>query len=157
MGALRGTLTYARFFVTGEVPADLAGATLKRIRAAASQPLVNAHLRDAEAALLERKGLERLGKKARADLKLFVTKKLRRQLLPVTKSIDFVWNVNTGVARYFSQSSKLHLLVQDLFERTFRLKLVPESPGTAAERSGLDPRTEKLWEALRPTSLGEAP
>ena len=35
MGALRGSLTYARFFVTGEVPADLAGATQKRIRAAA--------------------------------------------------------------------------------------------------------------------------
>jgi len=206
LGALRGTLTYARFFVTGEVPADLAGATMKRIRAAASQPLVpdedvnerhgwcsiedpmdtdldhekiffneyvclglridrwvvpkpllNAHLRDAEAALLERKGLERLGRKARADLKLFVLKKLRRQLMPATKSIDLVWNVNTGVARFFSQSGKIHLLVQELFEKTFRLKLVPESPGTAAERRGLDARAEKLWEALEPTSLAEAP
>ena len=206
MGALRGSLTYARFFVTGEVPADLAGATQKRIRAAASQPLVpdedvnerhgwcsiedpmdtdldhekvffneyvclglridrwvvpkpllNAHLRDAEAALLERKGLERLGRKAKADLKLFVLKKLRRQLFPVTKSVDFVWNVNTGVARFFSQSAKIHLLVQELFEKTFRLKLVPESPGTAAERRGLDARAEKIWDAIEATSLAEAP
>jgi recombination associated protein RdgC len=205
MGALRGSLTYARFFVTGDVPADLAGATTKRIRAAASQPLVpdedvserhgwcsiedpmdtdldhekvffneyvclglridrwavpkpllNAHLRDAEAAVLQKKGLEKLGRKAKADLKLFVLKKLRRQLVPVTKTVDFVWNVNSGVARFFSQSQKIHLLVQELFEKTFKLKLVPESPGTAAERRGLDARAEKVWEALEPTSLAES-
>ncbi len=206
MTALRGSLTYARFFVTGDVPQDLAGASQKRIRAAASQPLVadedvnerhgwcsiedpmdtdldhekvffneyvclglridrwvvpkpllNAHLRDAEAALLEKKGLEKLGRKAKADLKLFVLKKLRKNLLPVTKSVDFVWNVNTGVARFFSQSAKIHLLVQELFEKTFRLKLVPESPGTAAERRGLDARAEKVWDTLQPTNLAEAP
>lgn len=205
MGALRGTLTFSRFFVTGDVPGDLAGATMKRIRASACQPLVpeedanehhgwcsiedsmdtdlghekvffneyvclglridrwmvpkpllNAHLRDAEAALLEKKGLERLGRKARADLKLMVLKKLRRQLMPSTKSIDFVWNVQTGVARFFSQSPKLHLLAQELFEKTFRLSLVPESPGTAAERRGLDQRAQKFWEAAEPTLLARA-
>ena len=206
MGALRGSLTYARFFVTGDVPSDLAGASTKRIRANASQPLnpdedvserhgwcsiedpmdtdldhekvffneylclglrvdrwavpkplLNAHLRDAEAALLQKKGLEKLGRKAKADLKLFVLKKLRRQLVPVTKTVDLVWNVNTGVARFFSQSQKIHLLVQELFEKTFKLKLVPESPGTAAERRGLDARAEKIWEDLEPTTLAEAP
>lgn len=119
------------------------------------KPLLNAHLRDAEAALLEKKGLEKLGKKARADLKLFVLKKLRRQLMPSTKSIDLVWNVNSGVARFFSQSPKIHLLVQELFEKTFRLALVPESPGTAAERRGLDARAQKFWEAIDPTVLAE--
>ena len=202
MSALRGTLTYSRFFVDGDMPADLAGASMKRIRASAAQPLnpdedvserhgwcsiedpmttdldhelvffneyvclglridrwvvpkpmLNAHLRDAEAALLERKGLERLGKKAKAELKLFVLKKLRRQLMPSTKSIDLVWNVQSGVARFFSQSERMHLLVQELFEKSFRLRLVPESPGTAAERRGLDARQQKFWEALTPFSL----
>jgi len=202
LSALRGSLSYTRFFVAGDVPGDLPGASMKRIRANASQPLVadedvnerhgwcsledpmdtdldhekvffneylclglridrwvvpkpmlNAHLRDAEAALLEKKGLERLGKKARADLKLFVLKKLRRQLMPVTKSIDLVWNVQTGVARFFSQSPRMHLLAEELFEKTFKLKLVPESPGTAAERRGLDAHATKLWEALEPTTL----
>jgi recombination associated protein RdgC len=202
LGALRGNLTYSRFFIAGDVPDDLAGVSMRRIRASASQPLVpeedvnerhgwcsiedpmdveldhekvffneyvclglridrwvvpkpllNAHLRDAEAALLQRKGLERLGKKARAELKLFVLKKLRRNLIPATKSIELVWNSGTGVARFFSQSPRVHLLVQELFEKTFRLKLVPESPGTAAERRGLDARAEKRWEALLPTSL----
>ena len=205
LGALRGSLTFSRFFVVGELPADLPGASMKRLRASASQPLVpdedvnerhgwcsiedpmdtdlghekvffneyvclglrvdrwvvpkpllNAHLREAEATLLEKKGLERLGKKARADLKLFVLKKLRRQLMPSTKTVDLVWNVQTGVARFFSQSPRVHLLVQELFEKTFRLKLVPESPGTAAERRGLDARAQKLWEDLEPTTLATA-
>lgn len=205
MGALRGSLTYSRFFVTGDLPADLAGATLKRVRANAAQPLnpdedvserhgwasiedpmdtdldhekvffneyvclglridrwvvpkplLNAHLREAEETLLQKKGLERLGRKAKADLKLFVLKRLRRQLMPSTKSIDLVWNVQTGVARFFSQSAKLHLLAQELFEKTFRLKLVPESPGTAAERAGLDARAQKIWEQLEPTTLARA-
>jgi hypothetical protein len=206
LGALRGTLTYSRFFVVGDMPADLAGSSMKRLRASAAQPLdpnedvterhgwasiedpmnadlgheavffneyvclglridrwvvpkpmLNAHLRDAEAALLEKKGLEKLGRKAKADLKLFVLKKLRRQLMPTTKSIDFVWNVQTGVARFFSQSARMHLLVQELFEKTFRLKLVPESPGTAAERRGLDPKQEKHWDAIEETTLAMAP
>lgn len=202
MGAIRGSLTYSRFFIAGDLPDDLPGASLRRIRASAAQdlnpdedvsekhgwcsiedpmvtdlghenvffneyvclglridrwvvpkPLLNAHLRDAEAALLERKGLERLGRKARADLKLFVLKKLRRQLMPSIKSIDLVWNTNTGVARFFSQSARIHLLVQELFEKTFRLKLVPESPGTLAERRGLDSRARAYWDKLEPTTL----
>ncbi|MEP7126589.1 MAG: hypothetical protein ABJE95_37000, partial [Byssovorax sp.] len=40
MSALRGSLTFSRFFVDGDVPGDLASATLKRIRASAAQPLV---------------------------------------------------------------------------------------------------------------------
>lgn len=204
LGALRGSLTYSRFFVTGEVPEDLPAATMKRVRASAflpltpdddeaqhhgwcsledpmetdldhehvfcddyvclglridtwvvPKPLLLSHLRAAEAALLEKKGLEKLGRKARSDLKLFVLKKLRRQLVPSTKAIDLVWNVRSGVARFFSQSPRNHLLVQELFEKTFRLSLVPESPGTAAERFGMDERADKLWTGLEPTSLAE--
>jgi hypothetical protein len=205
LGALRGSLTYSRFFVVGDLPDDLAGASMKRIRAGASQPLnpdedvserhgwcaiedpmdtdlghekvffneylclglridrwvvpkplLNAHLRDAEEQLLQKKGLERLGKKAKADLKLFVLKRLRRQLMPVIKSVDFVWNVNTGVARFFSQSARIHLLVQELFEKTFRLRLVPESPGTAAFRKALGQKAEARFDALAPTTLARA-
>lgn len=206
MGILRGSLTYSRFFVAGDVPDDIAGASLKRIRANAfrdlvpeedeasrhgwasvqdpmdvdldhekvfwneylslgmridtwvvPKPLLQAHLRTAEAALLEKKGLERIGKKAKAELKLMVLRKLRRQLVPSTKSVDLIWNTRTHVALFFSQSQRVHLLVQELFEKTFNLRLVPESPGTAAERWGFDPRLEKVWENLEPTILGEAP
>jgi len=117
------------------------------------KPLLTAHLRTAEAALLEKKGLPSIGRKAKAELKLMVLRKLRRQLVPSTKSIDFIWNTRTHVARFFSQSPRIHLLVQELFEKTFGLRLVPESPGTAAERWGFDARLEKLWDNLEPTVL----
>lgn len=204
MGVLRGSLTFSRFFVAGDIPDDLAGATLKRIRANAfrdlvpeedensrhgwcslqdpmdvdldhekvfwneylslgmridtwvvPKPLLAAHLRAAEQQLIERKGLERIGKKARAELKLMVLRKLRRQLVPSTKSIDLVWNTRTHVALFFSQSQRVHLLVQELFEKTFGLRLVPETPGTAADRWGLDPRLDKIWTNLEPTVLAE--
>lgn len=203
MGALRSTLTYSRFFIAGdEIPDDLAGATMKRIRANTfrelvpeeddasrygwasiqdamdldldhekvfwneylclgmridswliPKPLLVAHLRQAEQAVLDKKGLEKLSKKAKAELKIMVLRKLRKQLVPSTKMVDLVWNTRTNVARFFSQSPRVHLLVQELFEKTFNMRMVPESPGTAADRRGLDERDDKNWTNLEPTTL----
>ncbi len=205
MGALRGSLTFSRFFIVGAVPDDLPGFGLKRIRANACQPLdpeediaekhgwasvldpfdtdldhekvffneyavismrvdrwvvpgplLKAHLRDAEEKLLERKGLEKIGKKAKADLKAMVVRKLRKQLVPVTRSVDLVWNIPTGVVLFFSHAKKSHELAQELFEKTFKLKLLLESPGTAIYRRGLTPAEELLFANLEPTVLADA-
>lgn len=210
MGAIRGSLTFTRFFVIGDVPEDLAGATLPRIRAEAFKPLVaeedissrhgwasvedpydtdldhnkvfyneyvvlamridswsvpgpllKAHLADAEEALLKKRGLEKLGRKAKADLKIAVMKQLRKSLIPTTKSIDLVWDQRTGLVRFFSHSPKMHELVQELFEKTFRLQLLVESPGTAVHKLGLHPEHDARFDALEPTTLatnaGETP
>jgi recombination associated protein RdgC len=202
MSALRGSLTFSRFFVIGEVPDDVPGAYMKRIRAQAFQPLdpdedllqrhgwatsedpfdtdlghekiffneyvtlglrldrwaipgplLKAHLREAEAKVLEKKGIEKLGRKAKLDLKDMVIKKLRRQLVPVTKSVDLVWNLNTNVALFFSHAGKMHELVQELFEKTFRLQLLVESPGTLADRQGLTPSESHRFAELEATTL----
>jgi recombination associated protein RdgC len=202
MGALRGSLTFSRFFVIGDVPDDLAGATLKRIRAQAFQPLdpdedllqrhgwaavddpfdtelghekiffneyvtlalrldrwaippalLKAHLREAEQKVLEKKGIEKLGRKAKLDLKDMVVKKLRRQLVPVTKNVDLVWNVNTNVALFFSHAQKMHELVQALFEKTFRLQLLVESPGTLADHQGMSAEASGTFADLEASSL----
>ncbi len=195
-------MTFSRFFVWGDPPSDLAGASLLPIQAHTLRPLVadeddlerygwcsardpmdleldhskiffneyvclglrvdkwvvpkpllDAHLREAEGKLLQLKGLEKLGRKAKADLKLAVTRKLRKQLVPATKGVDLVWNVNTSIAHFFSQSPRLHELVSELFEKTFRLRLLPESPAIAAERAGLSDEESKYFDALEPTSL----
>jgi hypothetical protein len=206
LGALRGNLTFSRFFVVGDVPDDVPGTTLKRIRAQVFQPLVadedapehhgwtsaedpfdteldhekiffneyvtlalridrwvipgpllKASLREAEQKALAKRGTEKLGRQAKAELKDMVVKKLRKQLVPVTKSIDLVWHLKTNVALFFSHSKKSHELVQELFEKTFRLRLWLESPGTAADRTGLDEDGLRAFEGLVPTSLaGEA-
>lgn len=202
MGALRGNLTFSRFFVWGEVPPDLATASLTPIGAftlrpltpeeddferhgwcsiqdgmdleldhekvffneylclglrvdkwVVPKPLLEMHLREAEAKLREQKGLERLGRKAKADLKLMITKKLRRNLVPVTKTVDLVWNVNTGVVHFFSQAAKLQELVMELFEKTFHVRLLPESPAVAAERVGMSDEESHSLDKLEPTTL----
>jgi len=204
LGALRGSLTFSRFFIVGDLPDDLPGFGLKRIRANVCQelnpdedalekhgwasvldpfdteldhekvffneyavlsmrvdrwvvpgPLLKAHLREAEEKLLERKGLEKIGKKAKADLKIMVVRKLRKQLVPVTRTVDLVWNIPTGVVLFFSHAKKSHELVQALFEKTFKLQLLLESPGTAVHRRGLTPSEELLFANLEPTILAD--
>ena len=205
MGALRGSLTFSRFYVTGDVPDDVSGATLKRIRANAFQPLLpdddktegygwasiedpfdtdldhekvfyneyvclglrldrwvvpgpllKANLREAEQELMQKRGLERLGRQAKADLKTMVVRKLRRRLVPSLKSYDVVWNLRTSVVHLYSQSERIGTLLDDLFKRTFKLDLVPESPGTAAERIGLDAKETRVFSALEETLLARA-
>lgn len=202
MGAFRGNLTFARFYVTGDIPDDVPGTALRRIRANAFQPLspeedksegfgwaniedpvdteldhekvfynqyvclglrldkwvvpgplLKAHLREAEQALLEKRGLERLGRQAKADLKTMVVRKLRRQLVPSLKSYDVVWNLNSSIVHFFSQAERITTIFEDLFKKTFKLDLVPESPGTAAERLGLDQRQSAAMAGLEPTTL----
>ena len=41
--------------------------------------------------------------------------------MPVTKSFDLVWNRKTDVALFFSHAARPHELVQELFEKTFKL------------------------------------
>jgi recombination associated protein RdgC len=195
-------MTFARFYVTGDIPDDIPGTTLRRIRANSFQPLspdedksegvgwaniedpvdidldhekvfyneyvclglrldrwvvpgplLKAHLRDAEQALLEKRGLEKLGRQAKADLKTMVVRKLRRQLVPSLKSYDMVWNLNSHVVHFHSQSERITTLFDDLFKKTFKLDLVPESPGTAADRVGLDAKQATSLAGLEPTTL----
>jgi len=202
LGALRGSLTFTRFFVLGDTPDDAAAAFLKPIRANAFEPLtpdedalehhgwasvedpfdleldhekiffneyltltlridrwvvpgplLKAHLKEAEQKLAERKGVEKLGRKAKADLKDAVIKKLRKQLVPSTKSVDLVWNLSSNVALLFSHSKKVHELASDLFEKTFKCRLWVETPGTAAERFF---PANKRFADLVPTSLASS-
>lgn len=204
MGALRGSLTFTRFYVKGEVPDDVPGTTLRRIRANAFQPLVpeddknegsgwaniedpfdtdldhekvffneyvclglrldrwvvpgpllKANLKEAEQALLQKRGLERLGRQAKADLKTMVVRKLRQRLVPSLKSYDVVWNLRTQIVHLYSQSERITTLVDDLFKRTFKLDLVPLSPGTAAESVGLNALETKFLANIEATCVAD--
>jgi recombination associated protein RdgC len=202
MPALRGSLTYARYFVQGELPPGFQEKFLKAIRLRAMKPLepdeevnersgwcrlgepmetelafedvfynnyvnlgfrtdrwmipgpmLRAKLRDAEKAYLEKKGRERLTRKEKAELKELVSKKLRRQLVPVTRVIDVSWSLDEGIVRFFSHAAKQGAILDALFTKTFALKLVAEGPYTLAARMGLRAEQEPLWEALEPTDL----
>jgi hypothetical protein len=202
MPALRGSLTYTRYFVEGELPPSFHEKFLKAIRLRAMKPLepddevsersgwcrlgepletdlsgedvfynnyvnlgfrtdrwmipgsmLRNKMREAEKLYLQKKGRERLTRTERAELKELVSKKLRRQLTPVTRVIDVSWSLDEGVLRFFSHGPKQGAFLDALFTKTFALKLVPEGPYTLAARMGLRAEDELRWESLEPTSL----
>lgn len=206
MPALKGSLTYARFFVSGDLPADHRERFLKVIRLRAMKPLepedeelersgwskigepfvvdlshedvffneyinlgfrtdrwklspaaVKKALRDAEAAYLEKKGRERLSRTEKSELKLMVTKKLRRAAEPATRVIDVSWSLNEGVVRFFSHATKPGTQMMELFKKTFGLGLIPESPYTLAERIGLDKAQKSAWADMEMVTLAASP
>ncbi len=197
MPALRGSLTYARFFVDGDVPEDFREKYMRAVRLRAMKPLepedadlersgwckvgepfeielryedvfyneyvnlglrtdkwrlpssmLKQRLREAEAAYLEKKGRERLGRAEKAELKEMVSRKLRKQMSPATRMIDVSWSMNEGVVRFFSHAEKAGAQMMELFTKTFGLKLVPEAPYTLAARLGLTKAQESAWQDL---------
>jgi recombination associated protein RdgC len=116
-------------------------------------PLLKTRVREAEALYKEKKGRERLGKRERAEIKEMVLKKLKKQFVPTVRVFDMSWSLNEGIVRFFSQSAKPCAQMQELFTKTFHLKLIPETPYTLAERGGLSPDQIAAWDALELTLL----
>jgi len=203
MPALKGSLTYARFFVDGDLPDDFRERFMKSIRLRAMKPLdpdedalersgwcrvgepfetdlgyedvfynefvnlafrtdrwvvpgplLRARMREAEAAYLAKKGRERMSKREKTELKELVSKKLRRQLAPAMRAVDLSWSLKDGLVRFFSQAAAPAAAMNELFQKTFSLKLVPEAPYTLAARLGLKKAEESAWQDLEPTLLG---
>ncbi len=115
--------------------------------------LFKAHFAEAEREHLAKKGREKLGRQEKEELKAVVTKRLRAQLMPVSKLIDLSWNLDTGAVRFWSQSARLHELLDEIFEDTFKLTLLPESPYTTAARLGLSELESNVFAELKPTAF----
>jgi len=205
MPALKGSLTYARFFVTGELPKDFRERFMRAIRLRAMKPLevdddasersgwcaigdafdVDLHydgvfynsylnlgfrtdrwvipgpllkqrLREAESAYLLKRGRERLTRTEKTELKEVVSRKLRKQFVPVTRSVDLSWCLETGVVRFFSQAARPSAEMSALFQKTFALELLPEAPYTLADRLGFDGHELSTWDSLEATQLADS-
>jgi hypothetical protein len=118
-------------------------------------PLFKAHFAEAERKHLAERGRERLSRREKTELKVTVSRRLRRQVIPAMKVVDLSYNLVTGVVRFWSQSPRLHERLQELFHATFRLELVPESPATTAARLGLTAAQQKALEDLERTTFFE--
>jgi recombination associated protein RdgC len=199
LGALKGSISYSKHYVRGELPDGFRDAFVERIALRAFRPLgpeedephvgwcsienpldceldhgkvffnaylnlglrmdrwqipaplFRAHFAEAERAYLAKKGRDKLGKREKEELTVTVSRKLRRQLVPVMKVVDLSWNLDTGVVRFWNQSPRLIETLGELFEKTFSLDLVPESPFTAAARIGLTEAHERVLAMLTPS------
>lgn len=202
MGALRGSISYSRFFVRGEMPASFHGPFLKAVRVRAfrpleaaeeddermgwcaieepfdldldhgkvfsneylnlglrvdrwmiPKPLFKAHFADAERAHLEKRGREKLSRREKDELKVFVGRRLRKQVLPAMRVWDLSWNLNAGVVRFWSRSQKSIDRLIEIFGATFKLELVVDSPYVSATRLGLSAPLMKTLDDLEPAEL----
>jgi hypothetical protein len=119
---------------------------------------------------LAKSGRERLSRVERDTIKLRTAAKLKRKLLPAMRHFDFSWNLDAMEARCWSQSLKVHDQLSLLFEQTFGLELVPNSPYIQATQlpitesaldnlSRLDPTpfhtTRRIERPTRPSERGD--
>ena len=105
--------------------------------------IVNAELELASRALREKRGQEKLSRTQKEELKHRVLQSLRRKYLPRMQMVDLVWNLDRQELYFWSQSGALHERLSALFELSFGLELVLDSPFVAASRL-LDDKAHKL-------------
>lgn len=126
---------------------------LRTDRWAIPGPLLRTKVREAEAAYLAKQGRDRLGRRERAEIKEVVMRELRKKLVPTTRVVDLTWSLEEGVVRFFSHTERATLAMLELFQRTFGVELVAESPYTLADRLELGEDEAQAWESLEPTVL----
>ncbi|MEL6182777.1 MAG: hypothetical protein AAFS10_27730, partial [Myxococcota bacterium] len=116
-------------------------------------PILKAHYTEAERDYMADNNKERLSRDEKVNLKDMVTAKLKRRFMPSMKVIDMSWNTHTGVLRFWNQSSKTCEQFQALFEDTFQMSLVPQSPYTDALQFSLTDAQVEHLSVLEPSVL----
>ncbi len=188
MGIFSGTLSYARYFVEGDLPRDFKNIYPERIQHYAIRDLsldseeeemvgwtnahsildrnftpetlffneyiifslridkwkipptlLKAHIIEAERKFRQEFDKEHLSNREKKLIKEQVKIELKRKLLPSITVYDLCWQPDAGILRFWNLSPKINQLMIELFEKTFRLSLVPLSPYTLAERAQLTP------------------
>lgn len=113
--------------------------------------LFKGSFRDAERQYLAAQGIEKLSRSQKKDLEAVVVSQLKRKLVPAMKVIDFSWGLDEGTVRFFQQSPKQHALMEDLFEKTFSLALVPAGAYVSPEQRGMPEAIVEALPHLEPT------
>ncbi len=118
--------------------------------------LVQAHFQEACREALAKSKREALSKSEKKELMARVSLKLRRKVLPAMSCFDFCWNLDTMVAYFWSQSARAFDRLGTLFEATFGLELVPNSPYVAARERHLSEAKLAALDAVEATPLHAA-
>lgn len=115
--------------------------------------LIKSKLKAAEREYLEKQGKERISRAERAELRDVVDRRLKREGVPVSKVIDFVWNMATGEVRVFTRTGSYLEQFAELFEKTMgKVTLSIDSPYMTAieEHAGLDAAEKKALTQIEP-------
>ena len=113
--------------------------------------LVKAYATEEERQKCEEEGREQLSRKERSDLREAVRLNLKRQILPTLAAYDVCWHIDQGVLRFWNHANRANEIFVELFEKTFGLQLVLQSPFTLAQRAQLDEKQLEAMAALEPS------
>jgi DNA recombination-dependent growth factor C len=97
--------------------------------------VVHAELEQAARGLRQKRAQEKLSRTQKEELKQRVLTALRRKYLPRMQAVDLVWNLDRQELYFWSQSAGLRDRLCALFELSFGLELVLDSPYVAAART----------------------
>ncbi|MBN1944066.1 MAG: hypothetical protein JW797_00265 [Bradymonadales bacterium] len=94
--------------------------------------LLKALFRRAEQARLLEQKRDHLTRLERGELMEQQRRVLKRQTLPSVRLVDLCWNLERAELRFSSLSRTVNELFTELFEQTFGLRLLPDSPYISA-------------------------
>jgi len=96
---------------------------------------------------------DKLSKFERDELKDVVKINLRKKTLPTIKSYDMVWNLDARTVWFWTHNRGLCEVFEELFEKTFELRLVPHNTYCALEFAGLPAKVLDRTVELEPAEL----
>jgi recombination associated protein RdgC len=109
--------------------------------------------RRAENAMRAERGMDRLGKALRTQIKADVEARLLARALPAPRLYDCVWNLETGRVYLTGKQRAARDAFVEHFRQTFGVTPVPLIPYLAAEHVGLPTRVVEALRAVEPASF----
>lgn len=115
--------------------------------------LLKSQISDEEQRMLSRNKKERLSRNEKLEIKERVVMRLRKKVIPTSKAIDLCWHLDSGTVLFFGHSKRMLGDFAALFEKTFGMALVEDSPYAAAMRAGLSRELERAFKHIEPLSF----
>lgn len=122
-------------------------------RRAVPAKLLTIERRRAEAEVKAERGLDRLGRAVRAEIKEEVRTRLLMRALPVPRVFDCVWSLETGHVLFTGKVRAAREAFIELFWQTFGVRPIPMIPYLAAEHMGLSSGMVEALRAAAPAAL----
>jgi hypothetical protein len=115
--------------------------------------LLKSQISDEEQRQLARGKKTKLSRNEKLEIKDRVVMRLRKKVIPSSKAIDLSWHLDSGVVLFFGHSKRMILDFAALFEKTFGLALLEDSPYAAATRAELPRELERALKQIEPVSF----
>jgi hypothetical protein len=115
--------------------------------------LLKSQIADEEQRQLARGKKTKLSRNEKLEIKDRVVMRLRKKVIPTSKAIDLCWHLDSGVVSFFGHSKRLIVDFMALFEKTFGLPLLEDSPHAAATRAELPRELERALKQIEPLSF----